>query len=177
MSRFDRVLTWIENGLAALALGGASLLAIIQVILRSVFGTTIFWTEEATVYLIILSTFIGAVIALRHNEHVNFDVLTLVFKERGKWVLAIIGSLVTVIYCAIIGFFSWLLITEPAAQRTVTPALKLPLWVVELSLAIGMTLMFIRALEILYRSIRHQKAFDEAHDSPYEEAYEEGGSR
>ncbi len=177
MSRFDRVLTWIENGLAALALGGASLLAIIQVILRSVFGTTIFWTEEATVYLIILSTFIGAVIALRHNEHVNFDVLTLVFKERGKWVLAIIGSLVTVIYAAIIGFFSWVLITEPAAQRTVTPALKLPLWVVELSLAIGMTLFLIRALEILYRSIRHQKAFDEAHDSPYEEAYEEGGSR
>jgi C4-dicarboxylate transporter DctQ subunit len=177
MSRFDRVLTWIENGLAALALGGASILAIIQVILRSVFGTTIFWTEEAIVYLIILSTFIGAVIALRHNEHVNFDVLTLAFKERGKWVLAIIGSFVTVIYCAIIGFFSWLLITEPAAQRTVTPALKLPLWVVELSLAIGMTLMFIRALEILYRSIRNQKAFDEAHDSPYEEAYDEGGSR
>ncbi len=177
MSRFDRVLTWIENGLAALALGGASILAIIQVILRSVFGTTIFWTEEATVYLIILSTFIGAVIALRHNEHVNFDVLTLAFKERGTWVLAIIGSFVTVIYAAIIGFFSWVLITEPAAQRTVTPALKLPLWVVELSIPIGLTLLFLRALEVLYRTARHQKAFDEAHESPYDEAHEEGGAR
>lgn len=169
MSRVDQVLTWIENSLAALALGGASALAILQVIMRSVFGYTIFWTEEATVYLIILSTFIGAVITLRHNEHVNFDVLTFVFKERGKQVLAVIGALITVIYCAIIGFYGWLLVTEPAAQQTITPALKLPLWVVELSLPVGITLMFVRALEILYRSARGQKAFDEAQESPYEE--------
>ncbi len=175
MSRLDTILTWIENSIAALALGGASLLAIAQVILRSVFNYTIFWTEEATVYLIILSTFIGAVVALRHNDHVNFDVLTFVFKERGKWLLGIIGALMTVIYCAIIGFYAWLMITEPAAQQTVTPALKLPLWVVELSIPIGLTLLFLRALEVLYRTARHQKAFDEAHESPLDQAREEGG--
>ncbi len=169
VSRLDQVLTWIENSLAALALGGASALAIIQVILRSAFGYTIFWTEEATIYLIILSTFIGAVITLRHNEHVNFDVLTFLFKERGKQVLAVVGALITVIYCAIIGFYGWLMVTEPAAQQTITPALKLPLWVVELTIPVGLTLMFFRALEILYRSARGQKAFDEAQESPYEE--------
>ncbi|HEY6753027.1 MAG TPA: TRAP transporter small permease subunit, partial [Rubrobacteraceae bacterium] len=71
MSRLDRILTAIENTLAALALGGASLLACLQVILRYLFNYTIFWSEEATIYLLILSTFIGAVITLRHNEHVN----------------------------------------------------------------------------------------------------------
>lgn len=167
MSSFDRVLTWIENGLAALALGGASLLAITQVILRSVFAYTIFWTEEATIYLIILSTFMGAVITLRHNEHVNFDVLAYVFKERGKRVLAVIGATMTVLYCAIIGAYAWLLLLEPASRQTITPALKLPLWVVELALPLGLTLMLLRALEILYRSARGEETFPEAEESEY----------
>lgn len=169
MSSFDRVLTWIENGIAALALGGASILAIVQVILRSVFGNTIFWTEEATVYLIILSTFMGAVITLRHNEHVNFDVLAYVVKGRGKRILAFVGALFTVLYCAIIGGFAWLLIFEPASSQTLTPALKLPLWVVELALPLGLTLMLLRALEILYRTARGQQPFEEALENPYEE--------
>src|SRR5690606_39170473 len=45
-------------------------------------------------------------------------------------------------------------ITEPFSRTTITPALKLPLWVVELSLAVGMTLFFIRAVEMTIRALR-----------------------
>ena len=173
MSRLDRILTAIENTLAALALGGASLLACLQVILRYLFNYTIFWSEEATIYLLILSTFIGAVITLRHNEHVNVDVLTSLFKERGKRALAVLSALITVIYCAIFGTYAWILITEPVALRILTPALRLPLWLVELSLPVGLTLMFLRSLEMLYRSARGRETFPEDDDSEYgEEAAE-----
>ncbi len=169
MHRLDRILTGIENALAALALGGASLLACLQVILRYLFGYTIFWSEEATIYLLILSTFIGAVITLRHNEHVSVDVLSFVFGERGKRALAVLSALLVVAYCAIFGAYAWILVTEPAALRIVTPALRLPLWVVELSLPIGLTLMFLRALEMLYRSARGRETFPEADSTEYGE--------
>ncbi len=169
MSRLDRVLTGIENTLAALALAGASLLACLQVILRYLFDYTIFWSEEATIYLLILSTFIGAVITLRHNEHVSVDVLSFVFGERGKRALAVLAALILVAYCAIFGAYAWILVTEPAALRIVTPALRLPLWVVELSLPIGLTLMFLRALEMLYRSARGRETFPEADSTEYGE--------
>ncbi len=169
MHRLDRILTGIENALAALALGGASLLACLQVILRYLFDYTIFWSEEATIYLLILSTFIGAVITLRHNEHVSVDVLSFVFGERGKRALAVLSALIVVAYCAIFGAYAWILVTEPAALRIVTPALRLPLWVVELSLPIGLTLMFLRALEMLYRSARGRETFPEADSTEYGE--------
>lgn len=169
MSRFDQVLTWIENSLAALALGGATIIAIAGVIMRYVFGQTIFWSEEAVIFLVIFSTFIGAVITLRHNEHVNVDIIPAILGERGKWVLALIGTSLLTVYCAIIGAYAWILILDPAARNTITPSLKLPLWVVELAVPIGLTLMFVRSLEILYRTARGQTAFPEAEVNEFAE--------
>lgn len=169
MYGFDRVLTWIENSLATFALGGATVIAIAGVIMRYVFGDGIFWSEEAVIFLIILSTFIGAVITLRHNEHVNVDIIPAILGERGKWIMALIGTSLLVIYCAIIGAYAWVLIFEPAASNTITPSLKLPLWVVELSLPIGLTLMFLRSMEVLYRTARGQVAFPEAEENEFAE--------
>lgn len=162
MSTFDRVLSRIEDTLAVTSLAAAAALTIYSVILRYVFNTGIFWAQEAVIYLIIFSTFVGAVVTLRHDEHVNVDILPMLFGERGKWFFALLGSTMTLLYCAIIGGYSWLLITEPAAQNTTTPALDFPLWFVELALPIGLTLMFVRSLEIVYRTARGRTTFPEA---------------
>jgi len=154
MSRLDTILSRVENVLAAGSLAAAALLAIVAVILRTFFNEILFWSEEAIIYLVIFSTFFGAVITLRHNDHVNVDVIAVFLKERGKRVMAVIGMLVTLIYLGAVGWFAWVLIFEPQSSATVTPALELPLWVVTLPLPIGFTLMFLRALEILVRLIR-----------------------
>lgn len=163
MSRFDQILTWIENGVAGLALSGAAIIAIVQVILRTFFNHIIFWSEEAVVYLIILSTFVGAVITLRHNEHVGVDLLPVFFK-RLENAFGVLSALLVALYCGVIGTLGWLMLTEPAATNVVTPALKLPLWMVQLALPIGLTLMFLRALEIVYRTLRYGQGFPEADD-------------
>jgi C4-dicarboxylate transporter, DctQ subunit len=163
--RFDRVLTRIENVLAASALGLATLIAIVAVLLRYIFGIFLFWSEEAIIYLIIYSTFLGAVITLRHNEHVNVDIVGPFLKKRGKRVVAVIGAAFTVVYLVCIGFYAWLLLFEPFSTSTSTPSLKLPLWVVEAAVPIGLTLMLLRALEILVRTARGIEAFPEGQRS------------
>lgn len=165
MQRFDRVLTRIENVLAASALGLATLIAIVAILLRYAFGIFLFWSEEAIIYLIIYSTFLGAVITLRHNEHVNVDIFGAFLKKRGKRMVAVLGTAITVVYLVCIGFFAWLLLFEPFSTSTITPSLKLPLWVVEAAVPIGFTLMLLRALEILWRTARGVEAFPEGHRS------------
>ncbi len=165
MQRFDRVLTRIENVLAAGTLGLATIIAIVAVVLRYAFGIFLFWSEEAIIYLIIYSTFLGAVITLRHNEHVNVDIFAVFLKERGKRMVALLGGVMTLVYLGAIGFFAWMLLFEPFSTATVTPSLKLPLWVVEAAVPIGLTLMFLRALEILVRTARGMDAFPEAQRS------------
>jgi C4-dicarboxylate transporter DctQ subunit len=161
LSRFDRALTVVENVLAASALALATLIAIVAVILRTFFNEIIFWSEEAIIYLVIYSTFLGAVITLRHNEHVNVDLLPMVLKGRARKAIELLGALALLVYLALVGYFAWVLITEPVSRLTVTPSLKLPLWVVELALPIGFTLMLLRTLEIVWRLLRGRKAFPE----------------
>ena len=173
--RFDRVLTRIENVFAASTLGLATVIAILAVVLRYVFGVFVFWSEEAIIYLIIYSTFLGAVITLRHNEHVNVDVLAVFLGGRGKRAVAVIGGAMTVVYLVCIGAFAWLLLFEPFSTSTVTPSLKLPLWVVEAAVPIGFTLMFVRALEIVVRTARGEPAFAEGQRSVLESEAEAAG--
>lgn len=162
MSRFGSILSKVENGLAAGSLGAAAVLAIIAVLLRTFFNEILFWSEEAIIYLVITSTFFGAVITLRHDEHVNVDIVTVFVKERGKRVMAMIGTFFLLVYLAVIGYFGWLLLWEPQTRMTVTPALDLPLWLVTLPLPIGFTLMFLRASEAMVRLIRNQTPYPEA---------------
>src|SRR5699024_3273198 len=123
MKQLDRALTGIENVIAAGTLGLAALLSIMNVILRQL-GNSWFWTEEAVIYLIIYSTFFGAVITLRHNEHVSVDILGVFFKERGKKWLALVAGVVTIIYLLVMGYLGWQLLFEPFSSSTVTPVLK-----------------------------------------------------
>lgn len=162
MSRFDRVLTWIENGIAGGALGGAAVVAIVQVVLRYGFNEIIFWSEELVIYLVIFSTFVGAVVALRHNEHVGVNLFTVILKERGRRVLAAVAGLLVALYCGVFAVLGWSMLTETSSQNLVTPAMKMPIWVVQLALPVGLTLMFARALEMVYRVLRYGRGRPEA---------------
>lgn len=149
MDTLDRILRRIEEIVAVAALLGAFCLAFLAVILRNTTGNVIFWSEEAIIYLIIYSTFFGAVIALRDNEHVNVDILPVLLKGQARRVVVVLGAVITVAFSAILAVLAWLLIFEPFSRETQTPALKLPLWALELSLALAMSLFLFRAVQKL----------------------------
>ena len=155
MARFSKTLAIVENVLAAGTLGAAVFIAFLAIVLRALSGTFLYWSEESVIYLIIFSTFFGAVITLRENEHINVDLIAVFLGKGGKKLMAILASVVTIAYMGVIGFFAWMLIFEPFSFSTVTSAMKLPLWVVELALPIGFTLMFLRAIEMLWHTIKY----------------------
>lgn len=154
MRTLDKYLSRTENFLAGGSLIAATVLAVWAVILRNATGDVLFWSEEAIIYLIIFSTFFGAVVTLRHNEHVAVDIMPTLLKGKAKKAFVLLGGIATLVYAGFVAYLSWALISEPFSRTTITPALKLPLWVVELSLAVGMTLFFIRAVEMTVRALR-----------------------
>ena len=175
MSRFDRILTLLENLLAGGALALATLIAIAQVLLRTIFDIHLYWSEETIVYLIIYSTFIGAVVTLRHNEHISINVFEPFVGKVGKRRLEILGVSVMIVYLVVVGFFAWMLLFEPFSSATVTPTLKLPLWVVELAVPLGFTLMLLRSIEMLVRLARGKPGFAEGDKSEFQRAEESIG--
>ena len=162
MHRLSRALTLVENVVAAGALAAAAAIAIVAVVLRYVFNVLIFWSEEAVIYLVLLSVFVGAVVTLRHDEHVKVDVIPQLLKGRARLGWQVMASVLTIVYLLCIGVYAWLLMFEPGTRNTVTPALKVPLWVVYFALPLGFTLMFLRTLEVLFRQLTGREAHPEA---------------
>jgi C4-dicarboxylate transporter DctQ subunit len=165
MHALNRALTVVENVVASAALAAAAFVAILAVVLRYAFNILIFWSEEAVIYLVLLSVFVGAVITLRHDEHVRVDLLPVLLKGRLKLGVQVLATLLTLVYLGLIGAYGWLLLFEPATRDTVTPALKAPLWVVYFALPLGFTLMFLRTLEVLFRQLTGREAHPEAAQS------------
>ncbi|MDO5698953.1 MAG: TRAP transporter small permease [Dermatophilus congolensis] len=153
--RINRFVTAFENLAAGLSLIGAVTVALLAIILRTFFDMFLFWSEEVIIYLIISSTFFGSVLTMRSKEHVNVDIISVFLKRRGKRVMAIIAAVITTLYMLAIGILAWMLLFEPFSVDTVTPALKLPLWVVELPVALALTLMFFHGIEEIVYAWRY----------------------
>ena len=172
MKRLSHILAKIEDTLVAVSLGGATVIIVLSVIMRYVFHNALSWGEEGAILLLIYTTFIGASVVLREREHVGIDIVTLKMGDRGKLIMALIGMGITAVYCGLLGFLGWIMATSPSALNTVTPALRVPIWMVQVAVPIGLTLMFLRAVEALWLIALGK---EEPKQSIVEESIEQGG--
>lgn len=162
MNSLNRIVAGVENFLAGGALAVAAGLTVLEVLLRYIFDYSIYWSHEAVIFLVIYSTFIGASIALRYNEHVGVDLVTFLLGPRGKKVIKIVSASLLITYAAVFAALGWLMISQPHIINTMTPSLRIPLWIVQAAVPIGMSLVLLRACEMLYRIITDDEALNEA---------------
>jgi len=153
-TKFERKLAKIENFLTGASLGLAAIFGLLQILAREVFGVSIRWTQEATIYLIICSTYFGSVVALRRKEHISVDILKAVGGARWKRFIAILESIVLMAFLIIFTILAWRMVLAPYSRATNTPVMDIPLWVVELAVPIGFSLMLIRAMTLIWRRFR-----------------------
>lgn len=158
MSRLSHYLQRVEETIVAVSLGGATLIIVVSVVMRYVLHNALSWAEEGAILLLVFSTFVGASLALRHREHVGIDILSTLVGPRGRKGLLILSAVLTACYCAALGGLGWVMATSDSAVNAVTPALQLPVWAVQLALPLGLTLMFLRALELLVLATRRAAA-------------------
>lgn len=149
MSRLSRYLQRIEEAIVAVSLGGAAVIIVLSVVMRYVFHNALSWAEEGAILLLLFSSFVGASLALRHRDHVGIDIVSTFLGARGQKGLRVLSAVLTALYCASIGGLGWVMATSASALNAVTPALQLPVWAIQLALPVGLTLMFLRALELL----------------------------
>jgi C4-dicarboxylate transporter DctQ subunit len=168
-AQLDRLLARLENLVAGAALAAAVTLSIVGVVLRYVFDYVLYWSEEASLFLVILSTFVGASIALRHKEHVGVDILAQVTRGRARRAVHAIAALIVLVYAGLFSVLGWMMVSSPESAAFRTPAIDLPLWVPQLAVPLGITLLLVRSLQVLYRTIRGLEPYPDAQDREWAE--------
>jgi len=107
---FDRIVSATARRLEefiGLTLGVMVVLVFGNVVLRYGFNSGITISEEASRYLFIWLTFIGAVVALHEREHLGVDSLVRALPRGGKVFCAVASNLLMLLATALLFYGSW----------------------------------------------------------------------
>jgi len=146
---------------AAIAIAGIMLVMFFEVFARYVVGRPTTWALEVVSYLLVTSTCLGAGYTLRVHAHIAVDVVRKLFPRPIQQVLYRLTILV-IIGCALV-LVVWgvedVISSMKLGDVSLTP-LAMPLWIPQLSIPVGSTLLLVQALELLFDPRIYSETFD-----------------
>ncbi|MBI9095645.1 MAG: TRAP transporter small permease [Sphaerochaeta sp.] len=120
---------------------------ILNVILRYVFSSGLFWVEEVATTAFIWSVFIGSAAAYKQKMHIGIDLITKLFSEKVREIIASLINMLMVLINGYVCYLSILMIYANKLKRT--PVLSVPSMYVNLAITVGFGLMTIRSIQFL----------------------------
>ncbi|WP_232334491.1 TRAP transporter small permease [Oceanobacillus sp. AG] len=144
----------IEEIIAVFALVTMSLIAFSNVVSRNLLNLSMAYTEEVTINLFVLLTFVGASIGVRKNAHLGFSLLFDLSPPKLQRILVVIIGLLTIAVFGSITYFGFEMVQSQISMGSLTPALGWPKWIFSLGLPIGSLLCTIRSIEALFKELK-----------------------
>ena len=144
---------------AALVLIACTLLALLEVVRRYVFGVSFEWQQDAVTFFILSGVYLYFGIAQRHDEHLNVAVLPEVLAAlgpRARRAAEFIKVIAQVFSCAFLLAVVWWGIPEVLDSQqyeTRTESLAFPMWPFLAVLLAGFALMAVTLFFQIYRGI------------------------
>ncbi|MFT0211477.1 TRAP transporter small permease subunit [Pseudomonas sp. F1_0610] len=134
-----------------------------EVISRYLLGSPSIWVEELSLLAQVWATYLGASFVLKEGALLKIELVAERFGYFGKLISAWTGLLVIALVSAIVVILSIESLLESLTHsRASASLLVLPSWVVELSLPVGFSLLFLQSLVEIYilatQGIKDQQA-------------------
>lgn len=123
------------HAIAALAIFVMLSLVVIQVVFRYVFNTPIGWTQELSVFSLMLAVMSGMAVAFWRGEHFQVSVLVDSLPSVLRKLVILTTRLISIGFLSVVVWFSYALAMRAMAQ--VSPTTGIPIGYVQLFLTSG----------------------------------------
>jgi len=143
----------------ALSLATMSVVIIAQVISRYFFHHTFTWAEELSRYLMVLSVFLGASLALRTHSLIAVEVLAENISAMKKRILKIIVYLLCLIFFTILLIVGITVVGDVSQQ--LSPALQIKMSIPYMAIPIGATALILNSIAVLLELIMNKKTLED----------------
>ncbi|MDR5897525.1 TRAP transporter small permease [Halomonas vilamensis] len=117
-----------ERWLGAIALIIIALISLANVVTRYVTGGSFSFTEEFSVFLLVVLTFAGASVALRRNRHIRIGLLERALPPGPRKVLIVFQALGAAAVLGLITWYGAILAWQEYQWGSLSPGLGLPQW-------------------------------------------------
>ncbi|EPC01053.1 C4-dicarboxylate ABC transporter permease [Litchfieldella anticariensis FP35 = DSM 16096] len=118
----------LERILATLALAIIALISLANVVVRYVTNASFAFTEEFSVFLLVVLTFAGASVALRRNGHIRIGLVERALPKGPRLALVLFQWLCGATVLVLIVWFGGKLTWEEYQWGSLSPGLGLPQW-------------------------------------------------
>lgn len=156
MDKLEKIVSKIEETLLSFSVLGMAAILIAGVIARAVFNSSLTFTEEIGQALNIAVTFLGIGYCARKARHISMSVVFDLVPEKAKKIMMCIISLLTGLIMLYLTYISIKYTISVLNLGRVTPALRIPMWIIYLTIPIGFLLGTVEYLKAFVVNIRHK---------------------
>lgn len=159
---------------AALLLLGCTLLAVLEVVRRYLFGVSFEWQQDAVTFIILSAVFLYFGISQRHGSHLNVNLLTGALDavgpraRRAAEVIRVVALAFSFVFMLAVVWWGIPEVRESLHYGSRTESLALPMWPFLLVLLTGFTFMAVSLFFQIFRGIqklRGREVLEEPPDS------------
>ncbi|MBU2582898.1 MAG: TRAP transporter small permease [Alphaproteobacteria bacterium] len=145
-------------GAISMVLLAAAVLVVCQMIfIRYALNASTVWQTEFVIYSIMASTFLGSPYVLLHRGHVGVDLLPTMLGGSGRFILEMIGGLISLAFCIVLAYSGWIYFHEAWEGGWSTDTVwALPLWIPLLPLPLGIGMLCLQYVAELIKLTQGQ---------------------
>ena len=137
----------LEERVLCASLVLTTLIIFSQVIMRSVFNSSLTWSEELTRYIFIWQIWLGVSIAQKEKQHIRVELLfSIVKSEKFKEVINIIATLIMIGFNIFLVIYGKNVVDQMIRRNTLSGAMRLPMWIVFLALPVSSAIFCLRLI-------------------------------
>lgn len=144
MKKLNWLISRSEEVVIGLLILSASVILFANVVARYVFNLGFPWAEELVRYEIVWMVFLGGSVAAREGIHIGVDIIVKFAPPAISKLVKLCIHSVSILFCVLVVFYGVELISQTKMFGQVSPAMQVPMWLVQLAIPIGASLMAIR---------------------------------
>lgn len=138
---------YLEEVLLAAALAAMALIMGVQVFSRYVLGASLSWSEELTRYIFIWAGFLSVSYCTKKCISIKIEQFVTLFPRRGKAVFKVVNHTFELILFVYLLPFAWKYLMSAVENGQTSPAMGIPMYLVQAAPLVGFALSAIRVLQ------------------------------
>jgi len=156
MNKFLKVITKTEELILSYSVIGMAALLIVSVIMRTIFNSSLTFSEEVAQALLILISFFGLEYCARKGKSISMSIVFDRVNNKNKKLFMIVISIVSAVSMLYLTYIAFGYVMSVKELGRVTPALQIPMYLIYATVPIGFLLISIEYFSSFILNIRNE---------------------
>ncbi len=136
-----RVTIRIEEAIAAAAMTAICVITFANVVVRYLTNASFAFTEEFSVFLLVVLTLVGAAAAFARDRQIRVDFFALRLPRAAQFRLEVAGMALSAVLFSMVAWYGWRFFLDDWKYGTTSPGLGIPQWMYSVWLTVLCLLM------------------------------------